>query len=44
VLSERRYANGKPLGAWQTPLAATPQADDKGAPRVMRHLEKWVRG
>lgn len=44
VSAERRYANGKPLGPWQSPLAAAPQTDDKGAPRMMRNLEKWMRG
>ncbi|MEW9583905.1 toxin-antitoxin system YwqK family antitoxin [Paraburkholderia sp. DGU8] len=34
ISAERRYANGKPLGAWQSLLASAPPADEKGAPRV----------
>ncbi|HZZ12901.1 MAG TPA: toxin-antitoxin system YwqK family antitoxin [Paraburkholderia sp.] len=43
VSAERRYADGKPLGAWQSPAASTaPRAD--GPPRMVRQLEKWMRG
>jgi antitoxin component YwqK of YwqJK toxin-antitoxin module len=42
VSAERRYADGKPLGAWQSPSATATRAD--GPPRMVRQLEKWMRG
>jgi hypothetical protein len=42
---ERRYAKGKPQGDWRNVAAAAPQDDAAGAaPRLVKHLEKWVRG
>ena len=40
VTQERRYLHGKPQGEWRS--AAAPAAGD--ASRLVRHLEKWVRG
>jgi antitoxin component YwqK of YwqJK toxin-antitoxin module len=43
VSAERRYADGKPLGAWQSPAASAATRAD-GSPRMVKQLEKWVRG
>jgi antitoxin component YwqK of YwqJK toxin-antitoxin module len=45
VREERRYANGKPLGEWRS-VAATAQPHDAAGdtPRLVKHLEKWMRG
>jgi antitoxin component YwqK of YwqJK toxin-antitoxin module len=43
VSAERRYADGKPLGAWQSPAASAATRAD-GPPRMVKQLEKWVRG
>jgi antitoxin component YwqK of YwqJK toxin-antitoxin module len=45
VMQERRYLLGKPQGKWRSvDAAASPDATANGAPRLVKNLEKWVRG
>ena len=44
VMQERRYLKGKPQGDWRSVTVAAPAAEPAGGPRLVKHLEKWVRG
>jgi antitoxin component YwqK of YwqJK toxin-antitoxin module len=45
LMQERRYLHGKPQGEWRSVDAAAPHdATANAAPRLVKHLEKWVRG
>jgi antitoxin component YwqK of YwqJK toxin-antitoxin module len=44
VMQERLYRQGKPQGEWHAPDAGAPQAGGAPGPRLVKNLEKWVRG
>jgi antitoxin component YwqK of YwqJK toxin-antitoxin module len=44
VMQERRYLQGKPQGAWRNVAGPATPTEPTGGPRLVKNIEKWVRG